>query len=60
MYLLACSFETVHVYKPATSKEGNSENFVICLNYSGPDVMKPWLRKLKANYGKNHNIRYLL
>ena len=52
MYLLVCSFEYVHVFKPASSKEGNSENYVICLNYVGPDSMKPWLRKLKAYYCK--------
>ncbi|EEB15233.1 conserved hypothetical protein [Pediculus humanus corporis] len=52
MYLLVCSFEYVHVFKPASSKEGNSENYVICLNYVGPDSMKPWLRKLKAYYSE--------
>ncbi|KAK6631820.1 hypothetical protein RUM43_013886 [Polyplax serrata] len=52
MYLLACSFQSVNVFKPASSKEGNSENYVVCLNYIGPDAMKPWLWKLKAYYSE--------
>ena len=30
LYLLACSFARLEVFKPATSKEGNSEVYVIC------------------------------
>merc|ERR1719436_1588969 len=30
LYLLACSFSKLEVFKPATSKEGNSEVYVIC------------------------------
>ncbi|XP_017148324.1 cap-specific mRNA (nucleoside-2'-O-)-methyltransferase 2 [Drosophila miranda] len=33
LYMLNCIFEQVHIYKPATSKRGNSEVYVICLNY---------------------------
>ncbi|KRT79491.1 hypothetical protein AMK59_6577 [Oryctes borbonicus] len=33
MYLLNCCFEKVYVFKPCTSKSGNSELYVICLNY---------------------------
>uniref|UniRef100_A0A1A9WYW9 Cap-specific mRNA (nucleoside-2'-O-)-methyltransferase 2 n=1 Tax=Glossina brevipalpis TaxID=37001 RepID=A0A1A9WYW9_9MUSC len=33
LYLLNCVFETVHVTKPATSKRGNSEVYIVCLNY---------------------------
>ncbi|KAH8371643.1 hypothetical protein KR093_008354 [Drosophila rubida] len=33
MYLLNCVFQRVHIYKPATSKRGNSEVYVICLDY---------------------------
>lgn len=36
MYLLVNCFENVHVYKPATSKSGNSEVYVVCLNYYRP------------------------
>ena len=34
LYLLSRSFAEVHVFKPATSKEGNSEVYVICKNYA--------------------------
>ena len=30
LYLLSCAFESVDIFKPATSKEGNSEVYVIC------------------------------
>lgn len=33
MFMLNCIFEHVHIFKPATSKRGNSEVYVICLNY---------------------------
>ena len=35
MFLLNSCFEQVHVIKPATSKEGNSEVYVVAINYSG-------------------------
>ncbi|XP_017049943.1 cap-specific mRNA (nucleoside-2'-O-)-methyltransferase 2 [Drosophila ficusphila] len=33
LYMLNCIFEKVHIFKPATSKRGNSEVYIICLNY---------------------------
>lgn len=51
MYLLVCSFKSVNVFKPATSKEGNSEVYVICLDYVGTEEMKLWLRTLRTQYG---------
>lgn len=33
LFIMNCCFEKVHVFKPATSKEGNSEVYVIGLNY---------------------------
>ncbi|XP_067632449.1 cap-specific mRNA (nucleoside-2'-O-)-methyltransferase 2 [Eurosta solidaginis] len=33
LFLLNCAFDAVHVYKPATSKRGNSEVYVICIGY---------------------------
>lgn len=33
LYVLNCCFEEVHVFKPATSKEGNSEVYVIGIGY---------------------------
>ncbi|XP_064602551.1 cap-specific mRNA (nucleoside-2'-O-)-methyltransferase 2-like [Liolophura sinensis] len=37
MYILNCTFKQVHVFKPATSKSGNSEVYVVCLQYRGRD-----------------------
>lgn len=51
MYLLNCSFEQVHVFKPATSKAGNSEVYVICLHYKGREVIQPLLSKMVLNFG---------
>lgn len=34
LYLLVASFKRVLVFKPATSKEGNSEVYVICLGFT--------------------------
>lgn len=35
LYLLNHSFQNVHVSKPSASKSGNSEVYVICLNFKG-------------------------
>ncbi|PSN54810.1 hypothetical protein C0J52_02913 [Blattella germanica] len=51
MFLLCCSFTGVHVCKPATSKEGNSEVYVVCLEYKGKTVMEPWLKVLRKHFG---------
>lgn len=46
MYLLNCVFREVHVFKPATSKSGNSEVYVICLGYKGMiDIQLHYLRQ---------------
>lgn len=37
LYLLNCCFAKVHVFKPVTSTEGNSEVYVISLNFNGID-----------------------
>ncbi|GFG29900.1 hypothetical protein Cfor_09920 [Coptotermes formosanus] len=51
MFLLCCAFNRVHVFKPATSKEGNSEVYVVCLEYRGRDVIEPWLEVLRKHFG---------
>ncbi|XP_056268546.1 cap-specific mRNA (nucleoside-2'-O-)-methyltransferase 2 [Pseudoliparis swirei] len=51
LYLLACCFHSVSVFKPATSKSGNSEVYVVCLNYDGKETARPLLSKLIRNYG---------
>ncbi|KAM9860859.1 cap-specific mRNA (nucleoside-2'-O-)-methyltransferase 2 [Aulostomus maculatus] len=51
LYLLNCCFQTVNVFKPATSKAGNSEVYVVCLNYDSKEAVRPLLSKLIRNYG---------
>ncbi|MEQ2192695.1 hypothetical protein XENOCAPTIV_015584, partial [Xenoophorus captivus] len=53
LYLLNCCFHAVSVFKPATSKAGNSEVYVVCLNYESKEAMRPLLSKLIRNYGPN-------
>ncbi|GIY33964.1 cap-specific mRNA [Caerostris darwini] len=50
MYFLNCIFKEIHVFKPCTSKSGNSEVFVICLGYDGIDKLGSYLEKLNQNY----------
>lgn len=51
LYLLNCCFSSVSVFKPATSKAGNSEVYVVCVNYDGKEAVRPLLSKLIRNYG---------
>ncbi|XP_061599987.1 cap-specific mRNA (nucleoside-2'-O-)-methyltransferase 2 [Cololabis saira] len=51
LYLLNCCFHSVTVFKPATSKAGNSEVYVVCLNYESKEAVRPLLSKLIRNYG---------
>ncbi|KAM4593060.1 cap-specific mRNA (nucleoside-2'-O-)-methyltransferase 2 isoform 2-T2 [Odontesthes bonariensis] len=51
LYLLNCCFHSVNVFKPATSKAGNSEVYVVCLNYDSKESVRLLLSKLIRNYG---------
>ncbi|XP_045614518.2 cap-specific mRNA (nucleoside-2'-O-)-methyltransferase 2 isoform X1 [Procambarus clarkii] len=51
VYLLCCVFERVHLYKPGTSKQGNSEVYAIAINYCGKDNCSEHLNKLLEVYG---------
>ncbi|XP_026879733.2 cap-specific mRNA (nucleoside-2'-O-)-methyltransferase 2 [Electrophorus electricus] len=51
LYLLVCCFCSVHVFKPATSKSGNSEVYVVCLGYRAKYALRSLLSKLIRNYG---------
>ncbi|KAG8316371.1 cap2 mRNA methylation [Homalodisca vitripennis] len=46
IYLLVCVFESVSVFKPVKSKEGNSEVYVLCGNYFGKHHFDPWMPSL--------------
>ncbi|XP_069073570.1 cap-specific mRNA (nucleoside-2'-O-)-methyltransferase 2 [Pleurodeles waltl] len=51
IYLLNCCFEKVCIFKPGTSKSGNSEVYIICLNYMGKAAIQPLLDKIACNFG---------
>lgn len=51
LYLLNCCFASVNVFKPATSKSGNSEVYVVCLSYDAKEAVRPLLSKLIRNFG---------
>lgn len=53
VFLLSCLFRKIHVNKPVTSKEGNSETYLICLDYRGPDFALPYLSVLTKYYEKS-------
>ncbi|NXG51711.1 CMTR2 methyltransferase, partial [Psilopogon haemacephalus] len=51
LFLLCSAFEEVHVFKPATSKAGNSEAYVVCLRYLGRESVHLLLAKMMQNFG---------
>ncbi|KAL6426973.1 hypothetical protein ACFW04_009284 [Cataglyphis niger] len=51
MYLLSCAFQRVIVTKPASSKPGNSEMYVVCINFKGRDYVAPYLNILRQHCG---------
>ncbi|XP_077570287.1 cap-specific mRNA (nucleoside-2'-O-)-methyltransferase 2 isoform X1 [Stigmatopora nigra] len=60
LYLLNCCFGSVSVFKPATSKAGNSEVYVVCLDYRRGEAERPLLSKLVRNYGPHLAAREAL
>ncbi|XP_025833984.1 cap-specific mRNA (nucleoside-2'-O-)-methyltransferase 2 [Agrilus planipennis] len=50
VYLLNCSFREVTVYKPCTSKHGNSEVYILCRFYNGKEHLKDLWSSLKEAY----------
>jgi 23S rRNA U2552 (ribose-2'-O)-methylase RlmE/FtsJ len=55
MYLLNCVFEQVHVTKPVTTKETNSEVYVVCLGFKG--ISKQHLNKLLQLVGSKFSVK---
>lgn len=50
LYLLNCLFTEVTVFKPATSKSGNSEVYLICLGFLGIDSIQEQMEQLCEKY----------
>ncbi|XP_077298480.1 cap methyltransferase 2 [Arctopsyche grandis] len=53
IYLLVNCFNTVNLFKPVSSKPGNSEIYIICLKYHGINSIEPFFDKFKEHYGDN-------
>lgn len=51
LYLINLVFEEVNIYKPVTSRQGNSEVYAICINYKGKTNLDKFLPVLKTAYG---------
>jgi cap2 methyltransferase len=47
MYLLSIAFTQVEVFKPATSKEGNSEVYVVCKDFQKTEWIEKFLSSVK-------------
>ncbi len=50
LYLLDICFNQIEIFKPATSKEGNSEVYVICLDFQSSDWLQNFLKETKVFY----------
>ncbi|KAG8182338.1 hypothetical protein JTE90_028182 [Oedothorax gibbosus] len=50
MYFLNCVFKEVHVFKPFTSKHGNSEVYVVCLGYQGAESLEAYFENFSEAY----------
>ena len=48
LYLLDICFNQIEIFKPATSKEGNSEVYVICLDFQSSDWLENFLKETKV------------
>lgn len=48
MYMLCCAFDSVQIKKPVTSKQGNSEVYVVCTGYKGLQYVEPWIHKFHS------------
>ena len=51
LYLLNLAFAKLDVFKPATSKEGNSEVYVICRGFTPSSWLTDFLDKVMKYYG---------
>ncbi|KAF4520681.1 hypothetical protein B566_EDAN006357 [Ephemera danica] len=60
LYLLACSFKELHAFKPGSSREGNSEVYIIAFGYHGQDYLAGYLPNLMEGYEKQHESDNLL
>ncbi|XP_026764430.2 cap-specific mRNA (nucleoside-2'-O-)-methyltransferase 2 [Galleria mellonella] len=51
LYLINHLFEEVNIYKPVTSRQGNSEVYAVCINYKGSAYLEKFISILRTAYG---------
>ncbi|CAG9783352.1 unnamed protein product [Diatraea saccharalis] len=51
LYLINHLFGEVNIYKPVTSRQGNSEVYAVCLKYKGIADLETYIPILKTAYG---------
>lgn len=51
LYLINHLFGEVNIYKPVTSRQGNSEVYAVCLHYKENSNLEEFLSVLKSGYG---------
>ncbi|XP_025407467.1 cap-specific mRNA (nucleoside-2'-O-)-methyltransferase 2-like [Sipha flava] len=56
MYLLCCAFDSVQIKKPLTSKQGNSEIYVVCRGFKGFQCVEPLIHKFFST--SNRTLSY--
>jgi cap2 methyltransferase len=50
LYILNCCFNELHIFKPATSKEGNSEVYVIGIGYKKNVISESVIEKMITSF----------
>ncbi|XP_053664734.1 cap-specific mRNA (nucleoside-2'-O-)-methyltransferase 2 [Anopheles marshallii] len=55
LFLLNHCFDELHVFKPCTSKPGNSEVYIVAKYYRDPDGIDQYLEKIYTNLHNNSN-----
>ncbi|CAH0405687.1 unnamed protein product [Chilo suppressalis] len=51
LYFINGLFTEVNIYKPVTSRQGNSEVYAVCLEYRGIEDLETYLPILKSAFG---------
>lgn len=56
LYVLNCCFKELHIFKPATSKEGNSEVYVIGIGYKKHLISDELIEEMIKNFKDNSKV----
>jgi cap2 methyltransferase len=59
LFILNCCFEELHIFKPATSKEGNSEVYVIGVGFKKHEISPEIIDKMISNFTSDKNLLQL-